>query len=160
MAKKKVNLNSAVPLSFVSVGDIKDRLTVVINVAHEHYGDQPFGLNIVYQQPLESKEQVYSRRYMATEEWKPIDLNWLEEVGTSLVIIENLEGKGLLVNPTVEEKAATSAKILEISYTKNSKEADTVPSMGFCTKQTDHPSSLYIRSRSGTATYRLTLIPK
>jgi hypothetical protein len=136
----------------------KDRLNLVLNISHEHFGDQPFGLNLVYSKMLDSYEQVYTRRVQIGKGWELVDLGWLEESGASLVVIENLEGKGLIVNPTPDQKETIESKVLEVAYNQNSKESDYVPAMGFCVRTPSAP--LYIRCQKGKAWYRVTCIPK
>ena len=158
MAKKLTGKQLAAMAIPMAATSVKDRLNVVFNASHEHFGDQPFGINLIFSKFLESNEQVYTRRVEATEEWQPIDMGWMEDVGASMVVIENLEGKGLVVNPTKKQQEDINSRVLEVSYNQNSKESDEVPPTGFCVRFPSSP--LYIRCRGGTAWYRVTCIPK
>jgi hypothetical protein len=68
---------------------------------------------------LKSDEQPYVRTGVKVGgKWQPISLGWLGEeggAGVSDVAIENLEGTGLQVIPTLEEAADISKRVLEVS---------------------------------------------
>lgn len=66
-----------------------------------------------YMRELDTDEQLYKRRLVITNEWKPLDVGWIEKPG--LLIIHNEEGKHLTVNPTYKEKQIIADRVVEIS---------------------------------------------
>lgn len=95
------------------MASLKDRLVVVETVYHQPAGDRPVSVDSRFSRDLQSVEQPYQRQLVATEEWQPLDHGWIEDAG--MIVIQNLEGK-FAANPTDEERAEATAKILEVSY--------------------------------------------
>jgi len=65
---------------------------------------------------LESDEQVYQRTYSVGPDWKPLDLGWLREVGASMVVVENREGRNLQRVPFPDELLEIAERIVEIGF--------------------------------------------
>jgi len=94
---------------------VKARITVVETIAHVGMDlgfTSPTGVEARWWRPVASAEQVYQRRLMAGPSWQPLDSGWIEQVG--MVVVENVEGHGLQVIPTPEEKAAIAARVVEL----------------------------------------------
>lgn len=139
---------------------VNDRLTVIVNIHHEHRGEPPRTIPVGYSRKLSEKEEPYQRRFNAKPEWTPIDLGWFDPAKVGCVVIENLEGKAALVNPTEDEQAEIDAKVLEVSYSKNSKECDLIPPGAADIKWPADATKLCIRCQSGTASCRISIVSK
>lgn len=139
-------------------GITKDRITLVLNLYHEHAGDETKERACQVWKELESKDiESYTRRVTAKPEWKPLDLGWVEPEDVGLILIENLAGKGTHVNPTEEEKEETKKQLLEIG----SESCSLVVSPGW--PQFFNPrdvSGWKVRSLHTEFKYRITIFPK
>lgn len=142
--------------------DLKDfdRLTIVQNIHHEHRGESPRTIPVSHSCLLEEKEEPYQRRFTATEKWAPVDIGWFAPEKVGCIVIENLEGRSLLVNPTEAERNATLAKVLELSYSKNSNECDLIPPGRADIKWPAKASNLHIRCRSGDALCKIHVLSR
>lgn len=137
-----------------------DRLTVLYTVHHEHRGEQPVSVSLGHSRMLKTKDEVYQRRLKVNEEWKAIDLGWVEPANVGCIVIENQVGRGRTVNPTEEELIADNRKVLEVSYTQDSAKCDLVPPGAPDVKWPADATSLYVRCQHGEASCRVTVIPK
>lgn len=135
-----------------------DRVTMTLNMHHEHRGEEPFGLSIISQQLLEFMEEPYRRRITVTEEWQAVEAPFpSDRIG--FIVVENNEGKDPLVHPSPEEKAKIAARIVEASYTKVSSEADLIlPGWGI--PKRPNGGTLYIRCQKGTANCRVYILSR
>lgn len=152
------------PISVEEINQRGHRLTVNESVYHQLYGEQPSQIENHFSRFVESDEEPYSRRRKATEEWQPLDIGWVKEIGVGMLVISSLAGKALQRNPTKEEKEETAKQILEVSYT-----AATPTSVALCwlippgesmRGMPSHGNELWIRSRHGTVRYTVFVIPK
>ncbi len=92
---------------------LKDILTVVEMVYLQSVEGETQCIESRYMRELDTQEQLYKRRTTVTNEWKPLDVGWIEKPG--LLVINNEEGKHLTVNPTEEEAKAIADRVVEIS---------------------------------------------
>ncbi len=92
---------------------LKDILTVVEMVYLQSIEGEAQCVESRYMRELDTHEQLYKRKLTVTNEWKPLDVGWIEKAG--LLVIHNEEGKHLTVNPTEEEAKAIADSIVEIS---------------------------------------------
>lgn len=90
----------------------QDRLTVVFNATHEHFGEQPTGVQVSYSQLLQTVEQPFVRRFTVGPTPVELPVGWVESVGT--VILQNKTGTHHRTIPTEEQKAEDSRKVLEV----------------------------------------------
>ena len=135
---------------------IPGRIVFQGQVAHQLPNEQPTAISLQYVKQLESDEQPYQRRCKVGEEWEVLDLGWIEGK-VSLIAIANLEGSFTQVNPTEEEKAESSHKILQIGC-GNQALFDIPPKETFV----GSPSSvkeLRIRCLSGYGKFNITIYP-
>jgi hypothetical protein len=137
-----------------------DRLTVTQSVNHEHRGEPPKSVVVGYSRTLEYKEEPYQRRFSVPGTWTPIDLGWMPSDKVGCVVLENLEGRSHLVNPTDEERKEIEAKVLEVSYHQDSKACDLIRPGASDIKWPSDASKLYVRCQSGTASCRISVISK
>lgn len=134
-----------------------DRVTIVINMHHEHLGEAPVSLQSIHARLLEHMEEPYQRRLRAGEKWQPVVDSgcWIATGRIGYVTVENLEGRVLTVQPTEEERRKSSNKILEIGYANDSAQADLIYPGSIAIKTPSNASKLVIRCRSGEASYKL-----
>ena len=93
--------------------DVGDRLTAKLDVYHEQHGEDPTQVSCAFSRTLDrGTEEVYKRRITVGCDWHELDLGWLKGHGVSFVVIENREGKGMVVKPTNDEKADLAKQIL------------------------------------------------
>ena len=135
---------------------VKDRITVVETVYHQQFNEPTFTIPSRFSRWLETKEQPYQRRCVATEEWQPLECGWIDKPG--MLIITNREGRFAQTLPTDEEKVEVDKKIIQLSYNQLKPEWLIPPgeSMRGCP---GFVKFLYIRCQSGTAQYELYLLP-
>ena len=95
-----------------------DRLTVLTTVHFQQLSGQPFSVNcnFDYQASKEYFDGPYSRKVKITREYKPLEFGWWEPEDVGLILIENLEGQNLIVNPTQEEAKELADKVAVLSY--------------------------------------------
>lgn len=134
-----------------------NRLTVVETVYHQTFGEQPVSVESRFERELQSDEQMYQRRKIATEEWQPLDLGWVEEVGC--VVAQNTEGQFLQLIPTPEQRAENAKKILEVAYLPAAGMVFYVPPGESLRLYPSHPKQLVIRCQAGTVKYTVNIIP-
>lgn len=144
-----------------SMTKLKHRLTVVQTVYHQLPGQQPKSYESRFDRELETHEQPYERHTSVEEEWQPLDVGWLKDVGVGMLVISNDEGNFNVVNPSKEEKEAVAKKILEISYEEihygNTWLIYPRESMRACPTLL---MPLFIRCQSGNCKYTLQAFPK
>ena len=154
-------------LAIAKVPDIKDRLTVVESVYHQPFGESPVEIPSRFSRNLKTREQVYSRRLTATEDWQSLECGWLGNA-VGMLVISNDEGKNQQANPTDEERKALAAKVLELCHSDASRTMHSparrgewlIPpgeSMRGCPVAAQQ---LLIRCQSGAAKFTLHLIPE
>jgi hypothetical protein len=79
-------------------------LTVVDIIYYQPVNDSPItvlGDATRFSRKLDSNEDPYERRKVATEDWKPLDFGWIDKGG--MLVIRNNEGL-FSSNPTKEQK--------------------------------------------------------
>lgn len=136
--------------------DIPDRMTVVLNIYHQHPGDDASHVANVESRALNTVCEVYSRRITITPEWMPLDLGWIgKEAGT--IVIQNIEGKDITEQPSPEQIKETESRVILLSYDKvRSFEVR----VGACYYGTPtHLEDLRISCPTGKALARITVIP-
>jgi hypothetical protein len=133
----------------------KPRMTVVDIFYHQVFGEQPESVESRFERELSSDEQMYQRKKVATEEWQPIDLGWVKEVGT--VFIQNIEGQFHSVNPTVEQKEEIAKRVLEFTFAQ-CKECFLIPPGESMRCSPTSAGSLMLRCRSGQAKYLVVVV--
>lgn len=137
----------------------KDRLTVVETVYHQRWGENPISIESRFGRELTTHEQPYSRECVATEEWQPLDLGWLNTNVGQLVIL-NREGSLLQFQtyPTAEVREEMATRIIEL--TTGDDDPWFIPPGESHRGWPSKPENLRIRCQNGTARYTLHLIPR
>lgn len=102
------------PSTTPSVADSPSRITVVETVYFHNRGIDPAVITSKFGRPLETDEQAFVRRATMTEDWVPLDVGWVKKA--AMIVIQNLEGRNLQVNPTPEEKLETASRVVELSF--------------------------------------------
>lgn len=153
--KPPVRLDAAGDPILLKVEPLKvhDRMTVQQTLSHEHFGEQPTQVTSTYSRLLKNKEQPYKRRMVIGPTWQAIDLGWFtdnpNDVGT--VIIENGEGLGYVEQPSPEEREAADKRIIEISFTKISSQADLCYPRSIKILHPNNADGLFLRCQAGQA---------
>lgn len=137
-----------------------DRLTILTQIRHEHLGVDPMSLDSSQVFLTGNQEEPYTRRITVTEEWTTLNYDFLNEIGVSVVVLENLEGKHPLVQPTKEEKADIKKRVVEVSYSRKSDESDLLIPGGLIYKFPVNAKIISVRCQSGKAKLRLVAFGK
>lgn len=87
-------------------------ITVLGQVIHQNWGEQPVPISWGWSRPLATNEAMYQRRMEVGEEPIEIDTGWLRDTEIGYVCIHNLEGTSLLKIPTKEEKRNISERVV------------------------------------------------
>ncbi len=112
------------PQQFISIKDIKqdvmqqaidprDKFTLSIAAMFEHPGDAPDQFALTKQSYSESGEQLFKRR-LTIEEVRTLDIGWIAPEQVGMLAIQNLEGIGLQVNQSEEEKCNLAERVLYV----------------------------------------------
>lgn len=138
----------------------RNRLTAVLAVHHEQSQEQPKSFNLNYVSMLTTDHEAYSRRCSCSEEWTALDWGWIPAADVGFLLIEALEGKGLQVHPTEEEKAESAKRVMEIGYVTSLQDAWPIPPAGFFFVPVERAKDLRIRCRHQATRYRIHVIPR
>lgn len=93
---------------------VKNRATVVEQLYHRAFGDQPVQFESRYSRELKSNEQAYERRLTIGDQWEDFDTGWIRRIG--IFAIRNEEGRNLQRIPTKEERGEIDGRIVEIFF--------------------------------------------
>ena len=133
----------------------QDRLTARLDVYYEQIGATPSQVSCSFVSLLpKSEEQVYIRKIDIGEEWEPLDLGWVENVGT--VVLENRK-KVFQTVPTEEEQESEEKKVV---YIRNKKETIgwAIPAGGFFMAVT-RGEEIEVRCLSGSTKAVVNVLP-
>ena len=99
---------------------MKARMTVVETVVWSPEDGQPQHFEPSFSSWLTTDDDPFGpHRLKVGQEWQPLDCGWLKD-NCGQLIIRNDEGRNLTVNPTADERKATSGKIIEVAAEHNS----------------------------------------
>jgi hypothetical protein len=139
----------------------------VVDVIYHQPVDLPpttmLGDAVRFSRELESDEQPYERRMLATENWKPLDCGWISEVG--MLLLRNDEGF-FSVRPTPEQRAEVALRVIELAFSStfvtpgSDGERILVPPGESCRFFPKDAKSLRVRCCSGRAQYTISLAPR
>jgi hypothetical protein len=133
-------------------------LVVVETVYHQQGKYQPTCTESRFGRPLESKDQPYVRRLMATEEWQKLDFGWIKRPG--MLVIQNDEGQFKLM-PTEAQKREMAEKYLWLAH--SDKDQWALPRWIILPRESfrGHPATqdLYIQANKGPIEFTLTVYP-
>lgn len=141
--------------------DVPDRLTLILQMHHQHEGDQATTIESRPWMALESKDvEPYSRRPKVTEEWQRLDTGWVgQQDAVGYIVVENLAGKGLQLHPSPEQAAEIAKQVVEIRLGKTG-EGHLLVLPGWPQQFYPKGKDVYLRCQSGEASCRVTIIPK
>lgn len=146
--------------------DIPNRLTVVDHVYYRQTGQPIYHHESKYTVDLCNKEHpVYEQRMRAGEEWKPLNVNWMDFDGNpitecSLLIIRNEEGRFPHKIPSDQERQEAQEKVLEVTVGALTDPIWVVaPNTDARSQHCCAFDKTFIRCRKGTALFTLILIP-
>lgn len=158
----------------------KARMTVVGYVHYEPVHGPAQQVEYGFTRWIDSDEQPYGpRNLIVTEQWKPLDCGWIGEEngeGAGQLVIVNLEGRYLSVNPSEAEKRMIDGKVVELGVMSSPNDPPTPTSelpaaaiipFAFIRPRGDAPRfepvhcrSIFIRCQKGTARCSVTLFPR
>jgi len=139
-----------------------DRLTLAFTMTHETMKDDPTQIADVCQSRLKLTQQPWERRSQVGMEWKRLNFGWLEEEedGISCFVLQNYTGKEKSPTQLSEEEIAALAK-QDILLDLGSGNGDLFIPPGWTFSCFPvNASQIRIRSRHGSAPYRLTAFSK
>lgn len=136
-----------------------DRMTMTFHLYHEHLGDDTKERSVVVYRSLETKDvESYTRRATSKPDWSNLDLGWIEPEQCGLILVENLAGKDIRIQPTEEEKEKYKSSILEIGNDEVSMLVHPGWPVHFTPRDVNNWK---IRSLNGESfKYRITVYPK
>ena len=89
---------------------MNSRITVVENVYHESKKATCVGSR--YTQPVSEGKRKYENDIVASADWLELDFGWVDE--PELIVVKNMEGFGMEVQPTREEIADIKQRTVEL----------------------------------------------
>lgn len=137
---------------------------VVESVYHQGAGEEPTAVESRFFRLLQTDEDPYLRRTKVGEDWKAVSCDWVDR--PSVLTLSNEEGRGLQVQPTPEQAAATAAKVILVGVEVEGVGVSLVlpfariepgESCRFCPADVGR---LRLRSLSGEARYSLGAFPR
>jgi len=139
----------------------QDRITAVLNVYHEHFGDQPHSNNVTLSESLETVEQPFVRKMEVGTERMPLETGWLDEPG--YVLLENVTGQRPTVIPSESEKEELARKCVTVHNDLGPPSAApgwVIRPGRFFFGEVPEGSQLTLKCLHGTADIRLTVFPR
>jgi hypothetical protein len=101
-----------VPMDHLNPHDQSDRLTIRLNIYYEHFGDEPIGHEVIANKLLETLGvEPFIRKFVATEDPKPLKLGDIDRNNIGYILIFNLEGLKLQQNPSEKELADIKKRV-------------------------------------------------
>ena len=91
----------------------QDRITAVLNMYHEHHGEQPFCVPCTFSSATSTVEQPFSRRVTVEKDPIPLDTGWIDDVG--YILLENKTGESPQTIPSEEEEEELALTILKVT---------------------------------------------
>lgn len=137
----------------------KNRTTVILRVHHQCRDEGVTTAGCTYDDELETSHEAYGRRLTATSEWQPLDFGWIPPQDVGRIIIENLAGRNLQVNPTADERRAIADQVLEVWH-DGDRHSFFIGPRGADSFQSSCPSLLRIRTRGADTRYRIMVVPR
>lgn len=135
----------------------KDRTTVILQVHHQSEGIVSAGAS--FDELLETRHDAYARRTSVGEEWQPLDFGWIPANDVGRIVIENLTGRNLQVNPTEAERVEMRQQVLQVVHDGDSCPF-LIPPRGVDAYVSATPAKLRIRSQLGVTRYKITVVPR
>lgn len=137
----------------------KDRATIILRVHHQCQDEGVTTGGCSYDEELETDHEAYGRRLTVGEEWQPLDFGWVPVEDVGMVVVENLAGRNLRVNPTDDERREIADRVLEVRH-EGDAHAYAIPPRGADSFRSTDPASLRIRSRKGETKYKIMVVPR
>lgn len=137
------------------------RFVVVESVYHQVPGEEPTTVQTAVSRFLQTGEQPYERKGLATAEWQLLDCGWVKDV--RLLHLTNLEGGPQQVQSSREEEWTTQQRRIELGVGLS----PSTIAAAFCLPPQESlrgtpaaPGLLWVRCPTGKARYRIVLIPE
>lgn len=138
----------------------KDRLTVVLRVAHQRFNKQPRGIEFSYSRTLGlDGDEPWLRDAKVSEQWATLDLGWCSGHKVSYLVISNTVEIPQKANSTQSPEENSTDNWLELRY-EDSKHCFFLPPNEALPILPSDAEALRIRVRSGSKKYRIFAIPE
>ncbi len=137
----------------------RNRITCVLQLYHEQDGEQPDGIRLAFVAASKYNVQRYQRRMKIDSTDNPLDIGWFKPHEVGSILIENLEGKGLQVQPTDEEREDIARRIIEVRQDGETS-SWLVPPGGFILGNPSDPSKVRLSCQHGSAKIGLSIYPR
>ncbi len=138
---------------------VRHRLTVVDAVYFSPHDGQPIEYRTPFGRELLTDERPYSRPLTVGPEWVEVDLGWLKDVGVSMVVVQNDEGRYRQTVPSPEERASESDRVVEVAAETGVPPFALVRPTESCRFEPARATGLALRCRSGSAKVTVVLVP-
>lgn len=111
-----------------------------------------------FSRQLKTKEQDYFRTLTIGEEWLRIDCGWLQN-NVGMLLVTNEQGAAGDTTPTPQERSDEAAKIVELSYTRESQQSWLIYPQESMRGVPSAATDLYVRCQKGEAEVSFHLLP-
>ena len=135
-----------------------NRLTMTALVHHEQQGMPASSVEMRMVQLLGTNEEKYQRRRVATKAWEHIDVGWLGE-SVSFIVVENLEGRDWNLRELADRLAASRGASLLLSFEEDMDRSLIILPGTFQLLYPTSVDNLSIRSVEQDVAYRVTAFP-
>lgn len=138
----------------------QDRVTAKIQVVHQGCCSEAEGVDLVFDDLLKTREQVFRRRLMVGEKWVPLELGWLKEAA-GFIAISNHASLNLRVQMSDEQREELDKMVLQFKH----KDAPEVSARKIRPGKFDfgefvRPGEHELRSMSGEIEVHILVTPK
>lgn len=165
LEQEVIDPTKAIPLkqNEVALKPDDDRLTVTMQMVHQHCCVDPVPVRPNFAAVLKNKEQPYQRRIWIAQEWKKLDYGWLNDDGLhGIVVVENLSGKQRSIVKKKDEQE-DPGNILEIHLRELIDERPPIMTILPAQFQFFNPTAstqYMIRCVGGKIEYAITVMPR
>jgi len=132
------------------------RLTVVSKIYLQTTQEEPFAVDVRYEEQVLSDEQVWERHTKVGEGWIPLDCGWVDEA--SLVVITNNE-MPVPHNQLTGSVGPVNVHILEVGESQSRIPIFEIPPGQSLPGRPVDLKGLVIRSRGGTVRFTVWVLP-
>jgi len=93
---------------------VRPTLSLVQDIYHQASAQEPEQVSARYSRVLSDNEQMYRRKTTLTDEWRLLDVGWVNNIG--LVVIHNDEGSNFRNQPSSHELMQVAQRVIEVCF--------------------------------------------
>ena len=138
---------------------VRNRATTILRVHHQCLEEGVTTGGTSFDEELETSHDAYGRRLEATSEWQPLDFGWVPASDVGMVVIENLAGRNLPINPTESEREQIADQVIQVCHGGDA-HCFEIPPRGADVFRSTEPAALRIRTRGRRTKYRIMVVPR